>query len=31
GLEDDEERLLDELHELETSFDVLDTLCDVVA
>ncbi|GKA35806.1 hypothetical protein Tco_0722297, partial [Tanacetum coccineum] len=25
GLEDDEERLLDELHELETSFDVLDT------
>ncbi|GJV88944.1 hypothetical protein Tco_1532882 [Tanacetum coccineum] len=30
-LEDDEERLLDEFHELETSFDVLDTPCDVVA
>ncbi|GJV46876.1 hypothetical protein Tco_1437088 [Tanacetum coccineum] len=28
GLEDDEERLLDELNELETSFDVLDTPCD---
>ncbi|GJX82736.1 hypothetical protein Tco_0332217 [Tanacetum coccineum] len=31
GLEDDEERLLDELHELETSFDVLDTPCDAAA
>ncbi|GJV46878.1 hypothetical protein Tco_1437090 [Tanacetum coccineum] len=31
GLEDDEERLLDEFHELETSFDVLDTPCDVAA
>ncbi|GJU40036.1 hypothetical protein Tco_1192993 [Tanacetum coccineum] len=31
GLEDDEERLLDEFHELETSFDVLDTPCDARA
>ncbi|GJV78345.1 hypothetical protein Tco_1509929 [Tanacetum coccineum] len=31
GLEDDEERLLDELHELETSFDVLDGPCDAAA
>ncbi|GJS84894.1 hypothetical protein Tco_0751435 [Tanacetum coccineum] len=31
GLEDDEERLLDEFHELETSFDVLDTPCDATA
>ncbi|GJU04704.1 hypothetical protein Tco_1121134 [Tanacetum coccineum] len=31
GIEDDEERLLDELNELETSFDVLDTPCDAAA
>ncbi|GJS42193.1 hypothetical protein Tco_0567236 [Tanacetum coccineum] len=30
-LEDDEERLLDELYELETSFDVLVTPCDAAA
>ncbi|GKE84830.1 hypothetical protein Tco_1558572, partial [Tanacetum coccineum] len=31
GLEDDEERLHDELHELESSYGVLFTPCDVAA